>query len=253
MAIKKVVIAAAGQGTRMRPLTNNRPKHLIKVLGRPFLAYLLDNVLMAGYKELIVVTGYKGELLEKFLKDYESESRDKYKFKMMAVNQYRALGEEKYGTACPLMCTEDIVGKEEFLYVNGDNLYSVKDFQAMNVRDNYNYVAGLHHKNPQKYGVLLTDDGFLKEIVEKPKEYIGNLINTGLYKFTPEVFDNLSKVKKSVRGEYEITDVITLLAKERKVKVKEIKDYWLDFGNPADIMKLSRFLKSAKFKSQNEN
>jgi bifunctional UDP-N-acetylglucosamine pyrophosphorylase/glucosamine-1-phosphate N-acetyltransferase len=75
---------------------------------------------------------------------------------------------------------------------------------------------------------------------------VGNLINTGLYKFTPEIFNKVSKIKKSPRGEYEITDAITLLAEEKKVKVKKIDDHWLDFGNPGDIVKLFRFLKKCE-------
>ena len=138
------------------------------------------------------------------------------------------------------------MGKENFLVVFGDNLYSVKDLKAFNIDDDYNYIGGFFHKNPEKYGVLISDKGFLKKIIEKPKKYVGNLINTGLYKFTPEVFDKLSKIRKSPRGEYELTDVVTLLAKEKKVKVKELQDYWLDFGNPADVMRISRFLKKSK-------
>ncbi len=235
--IKKVVIAAAGQGTRMLHLTKNKCKHLIRVQKKPFLAYLLDNLLKAGYKDLILVAGYKEELMRDFLKEYG--------YKATVVNQFEILGgkEKIYGTACPLKCVKDIVGKGHFLFVCGDNLYSVEDLKAMNVAGKYSYIAGLYHKHPEKYGVLITNNGFLKKIVEKPKKYVGNLINTGMYKFTPEVFEKLSKIKKSPRGEYEITDVITLLAKEGKVKVKKIKDYWLDFGNPADIIKLSRFLK----------
>jgi len=68
------------------------------------------------------------------------------------------------------------------------------------------------------------------------------LINAGLYKFTPDVFDKISEVKKSVRGEYEITDAISILSSERKVRIKIIKDYWQDFGNPDDIKKVSDFL-----------
>jgi L-threonylcarbamoyladenylate synthase len=116
----------------------------------------------------------------------------------------------------------------------------------MNIEGKYNYVAGVYHKNPEKYGVLVENNGFLKKVVEKPKEFVGNLINTGLYKFTPEIFSKLPKIKKSPRGEYEITDAINLLAKEKKVKIQKIKDFWLDFGNPADIIKISYFLKSFK-------
>ena len=233
--IKKVVIAAAGQGIRMLHLTRNKSKHLIKVQKRPFLSYLLDNLIKAGYKDLILVVGYKEEVTRDFLK--------KYKYNIQVVSQFSILKKEEYGTLCPLKCVKDVI-KENFLMVYGDNLYSVKDLKAFNIDDNYNYVAGFSHKHPERYGVLISNNGFLKEIIEKPKKHVGNLINTGLYKFTPEIFDKISKVRRSPRGEYELTDAITLLAKEKKVKIKKIKDYWLDFGNPADILKVSRFLKN---------
>jgi len=234
----KVVIAAAGKGTRMLSLTKYRPKHLIKIRRKPFLFYLLDNLLKAGYKKLILVVGYRGEKMIEFLKEF--------KYEVTVVNQFEILKEKEYGTACPLKCVKDIVGKENFVMVYGDNLYSVKDLKAFNIRDKYNYVAGFFHKHPGKYGVLISEDSFLKKIIEKPKKYVGNLINTGLYKFTPEVFNKLSEIRLPPRGEYELTDIVNLLAKEKKVKIRKIQDYWLDFGNPADIIKISKFLKNHK-------
>ena len=236
--IKKVVIAAAGRGTRMLHLSRNKSKHLINIKNKPFLGYLLDNIVKAGYKELILVVGYKDEVVKRFLEEYN--------YKVKLVNQFEILGRNEYGTLCPLKCVKNIVGEDNFLAVYGDNLYSVKDLKAFNIDDDLSYVAGFLHQHPEKYGVLLSDNGFLKKIVEKPKENIGNLINTGLYKFTPEIFDKIPQVKISSRGEYELTDAITLLAREHKVKVKKIEDYWLDFGNPADIIKLSYFLKESK-------
>ncbi len=198
-----------------------------------------------------MVIGYKGERIKEFLKKYDSKD-----CKIKTVNQFDILGEEKlrkkglskdflkeYGTLCPLKCVKDMI-KENFLMVCGDNLYSVKDLKSFGVDDKYNYVAGFYHEHPEKYGVLVSDDGFLKEIIEKPKRYVGNLVNTGLYKFTPEVFNKISMVHLSPRGEYELTDAITLLAKDKKVKIKKIQDYWLDFGNPSDIIKVSKFLKN---------
>jgi UDP-N-acetylglucosamine diphosphorylase / glucose-1-phosphate thymidylyltransferase / UDP-N-acetylgalactosamine diphosphorylase / glucosamine-1-phosphate N-acetyltransferase / galactosamine-1-phosphate N-acetyltransferase len=246
--INRVVVAAAGQGTRMLHLTNNKPKHLINVRQRPFLAYLLDNLFEAGYQEVILVVGYKEELMKEFLKNYKAPGPKKFKIEL--VSQYEILGpkEKEYGTACPIKCVRNFVDDEPFVFLCGDNLYSVKDLKAMRIDDNYNYIAGLEHKNPSKYGVLITDDGFLKEIKEKPKEFYGNLINAGLYKFMPEVFDKISQIKKSPRGEYEITDVISLLAKDKKVKIKKIEDYWIDFGCPADVIRLSNFIKNGYHK-----
>lgn len=236
----KVVIAAAGQGTRMKHLTKYKSKHLINVCQKPFLCYLLDNLLKAGYAEIILVVGFAADLMGKFLK--------KYGYKARVVNQFAILGpkEKEYGTLCPLKCVKDIVGRENFVAVYGDNLFSVDDLRAFRLNDNFCYVAGLLSETPEKYGVLIEDDGFLKEIIEKPKEYVGNLINSGLYKFTPEVFDKIPDVKLSPRGEYELTDAISLLARERKVKIKRLKDFWLDFGNPGDIVKISKFLQQSK-------
>lgn len=241
MPIKKVVIAAAGQGTRMQELTKDRSKHLIEVNKKPFLSYVLDSLLKAGYNDFTLVTGYESQLIEKFLKDYG--------FTAKIVNQFEILGPkaEIYGTACPLMCVKDI--KDQFLYICGDNFYSVQDLKSMDIADDYNYVAGIENEHPEKFGVLVSEGDFLQEIVEKPKEFVGSLINTSLYKFTPEIFEKIYQIGKSPRGEYEITDAVSLLAREKKVKVRKIEDFWMDFGNPSDIKKFEDFLKDENAKS----
>lgn len=241
--IKKVVIAAAGKGTRMLGLSKDKPKHLIEVNGRPFLAYLLDSLFFAGYKDIILVGGYMQELMKAFKESYVQPGSGEFKIEF--INQFDCFDpKEKMGTACPLMCVKDEV-KEQFLYICGDNLFSAEDLKLMNIEDEFCYVAGLEQDHPEQYGVLVEDnDGFLQKIVEKPKEFLGNLINAGLYKFTPEIFNKLTEIKKSQRGEYEITDAVSLLAGERKVKVKRLKNYWYDFGKPEDVEKLSKFLKS---------
>jgi len=239
--INKVVIAAAGQGTRMKELTKDKSKHLIEVLDKPFLAYLLDNLLKAGYSDFIIVSGFRADLMEQFLK--------KYNYQAKLVNQYEILGpkEKEYGTLCPLKCVKDLVGKEEFLAIYGDHIFSARDLEAFhNLEKGMNYIAARREEHPENYGVLKTENGFLKEIVEKPKEFVGNLVNCGLYKLTPEVFDKIPKVKLSPRGEYELTDAVTMLAKEQKVKVMPIKDYWLDFGRPEDVEKMAILLKNIK-------
>ena len=112
MQIKKVVIAAAGQGVRMLHLTKNKSKHLIKVCQKPFLSYLLDDILEAGYREVVLVVGYGDELMSQFLKEYG--------YKVELVNQFEILGpkEKIYGTACPLMCVKDIIKNSQ-----GDTLF----------------------------------------------------------------------------------------------------------------------------------
>ena len=192
MAIRKVVIAAAGQGTRMLGLSSNKSKHLIKVQNRPFLAYLLDNLIKAGYNDIFLVVGFKKELMEEFARDYLKCS-DEHGLKIKIIDQYEILGpkEKEYGTACPIKCVKDVIGSEGFIYVFGDNLFSVEDLKLMNIDDEFCYIAGLKHDHPEKYGVLIAPPGtgscyggkdgddFLKKIVEKPqagqaKEFVGN-------------------------------------------------------------------------------
>ena len=243
--IKKVVIAAAGQGTRMLELSEKKSKHLINVNQRPFLAYLLDNLISAGYDDFVLVVGFKKELMEEFKEDYIKNQQPSKKIKIQVVDQYEILGpkDNEYGTACPIKCVKDIVGKDSFIYVFGDNLFSVKDLRSMAIDDKFCYIAGLKQEHPEKYGVLIEDgEDFLVKIIEKPKEFVGNLVNAGLYKFTTEIFNKILEIKKSPRGEYEITDAISLLSKEKKVKIRKIKDCWHDFGNPGDVEKLSKFL-----------
>jgi len=235
--LSKVLISAAGRGTRMLHLSKDRPKHLIEINDRPFLFYLLKNLKEAGFNDFILVVGYKKEMMDEFVKNYQNE------FLIKIINQFEILGEKKLGTALPLECVKDIIGNENFLAVYGDNLYSVNDLKALNIDDSYNYVAGLQHPYPEKYGVLIRDgEDFLEKIIEKPTTFVGNLINTGLYKFTSEIFEKLPLITISPRGEYELTDAITMLAKEKKVKIKEIKDFWLDFGKPEDVQTISEFL-----------
>jgi len=243
--INKVVISAAGQGTRMLEITKNKSKHLISVEERPFLAYLLDNVLKAGYREIILVVGFRENLIRDFLKGYEFKGLD---YKITIVNQFEILGpkEKEYGTACPIKCVKDFVKNENFISLAGDNFYEVDDLISMNIDDDCNYVAGMENGPSEKFGVLIEENGFLKKIIEKPTEPISGFINISLYKFTPEIFEKIFQIEKSPRGEYEITDAISLLAKENKIKIKKIQGFWMDFGRPEDIEKFSKFLKNKK-------
>ncbi|MEK7124422.1 MAG: sugar phosphate nucleotidyltransferase [Patescibacteria group bacterium] len=244
--IKKVVVSAAGQGTRMLELTKDKSKHLINVENRPFLAYLLDNILEAGYSEIILVAGFREDMIREFLKQYNAKGA-----KISIINQFKILGpkEKEYGTACPIKCVKDLVGGENFISLVGDNFYTVEQLKAMNVDDNYCYVAGVKSETPEKFGVLVENGELLEKIVEKPKEFVGSLINTSLYKFTPRIFEKVFQIGKSPRGEYEITDAISLLAQEKEVKMKKFNDFWMDFGRPQDIEKFSNFIKNGNPKT----
>lgn len=231
----KIIIAAAGRGTRMKNLTLNQPKHLIKVLGRPFLFYLLQNIKAAGYKDIVVIGGYKIEQLRKFLQNYDK--------KIKLIDQYKYIDKKRYGTACTVQSIQHLVKKENFIFLAGDNLYSVKDLKNWRKLNHHIcYVGSLKKQDVRKYGALKIKGKFLEKIIEKPSKKISGCINISLYKFTPEIFPAIKKVNKSKRGEYEIIDAINILARQKKVKVAQVEDYWYDFGQPEDIKKIEKFL-----------
>ncbi|MFA5322266.1 MAG: sugar phosphate nucleotidyltransferase [Smithella sp.] len=242
--VKRVVISAAGRGTRMKHLSKYRPKHLIEINGEPFLFHLLSNLEEAGYEDIIIVIGH----MSQHIVDYVARGRHPH---VRLVNQFERLGEEKYGTAIPLLAARSEIGDEDFVAVYGDNLYSVRDLKKFTIDDDFHYVAGLHQDDPSKYGVLLYDqDMFLKKIIEKPKVDVGShIINTGLMKFTSDIFPALERVRPNPEtGEYYLVDALTDLAREKKVKVTILEDYWLDFGKPEDVQILSQFLTNRKVK-----
>jgi bifunctional UDP-N-acetylglucosamine pyrophosphorylase/glucosamine-1-phosphate N-acetyltransferase len=225
---KTIAIMAAGKGTRMRPITDKVPKPMIEINGRPFLHYLLTNIKKAGYTDIIVIVGYLKEKIEKYLFDKALDVR--------VIEQKKIKGS---GSAIKLL-KECING--DFVVVNGDNLFSPEDLSLLRKKDGKFCMLAKKVKNPEKYGVLVVNEDKLSRIVEKPKHFLGDLINVGAYHFTPKIFDFLDKVRVSERGEYEIVDALTLAAKENKVKVLKLKDYWLDLGCPEDIEKIERFL-----------
>ncbi len=226
----KCVVLAAGKGTRMLPLTREKPKHLIEVGGRPFLHYVLKNLGKAGFrqKDIAVVVGYRGDMIEKYLKYND--------FGVKVIYQHTRMG-----TGHAVMIAEGFVGRSNFVLVNGDNIYSVSDLKRMRKNDGFCYVLTSVTENPEKYGVVISRKGYLADIIEKPREWKGSRINTGLYKLTPGIFGVLKGMGMSPRGEYELTDAVRILAREKKVKTVK-GDMFLDFGCRGDISRINDLL-----------
>ncbi len=228
----KVVILAAGKGTRMLPLTKDKPKHFIKIKGKPFLHYLLTDLKKAGYNDFGIVVNYQKKVFKEYAKTCE--------FNITIIEQ-----EKTRGTGDAVKSAKKFVNLEEFVVVMGDNLYSPKDLKKLDKKNDYCYVAGKKNERPELYGVLVEEHGNLKKVIEKPKKFVGDLVNVGLYKFTPKIFDALNRTGLSPRGEYEITSAINVLAEQKLVKVVRMNGYWLDFGKPEDVEKIESFLNRA--------
>ncbi len=230
----KAVLLAAGEGVRLQPITSTRPKHLIKVAGKPILQYCLDSVKNAGITEVVMVTHYMGDSIKAYFGDGSQQG-----LKISYVEQKEILG-----TGNAASVAEPYVDGE-FVLIYGDLLFAPD--AVKHAVDTYKkgkadaVMAVVPVDKPESYGIIELFEGKkVKRIVEKPAagKAPSNLANAGVYVFSTQVFEKLRQVKKSVRGEWELTDALTMLATEgRAVLAAELaKDDWFDVGRPWDLL-----------------
>ena len=230
----KAVVLAAGKGVRLQPITETRPKVLIQVGGKPILEYCLDALKFSGVTEVVVVTHYMGDAVREYFGDGESLG-----LKISYVEQAEMLG-----TGNAVSVVEPYVDGD-FVLVYGDLLFArealadvVRLYEAEKPAA---VMAVVPVEKPESYGVVeLENEKVVKRIVEKPAvgEAPSNLANAGLYVFSKEVFDVLRRTKASVRGEWELTDAVSLFAADGKAVLasRVSKDDWIDVGRPWDLL-----------------
>jgi bifunctional UDP-N-acetylglucosamine pyrophosphorylase/glucosamine-1-phosphate N-acetyltransferase len=234
----KAVVLAAGEGSRLRPFTLTRPKHLISVGGKTVIEHVLDSVRDAGVSEVVIVVHYKAEQLKEFLGDGS---------KLGLAIEY-ARQDEMRGTADAIKTAEDKVNKD-FLLIYGDILTTSEAVQS--IIKTYEEekpavaMAVVQVSNPEHYGIVKLEDRHITEIIEKPKsdEAPTNLANAGIYLFSKGIFEKIRQTPISPRGEVEITDTFKLLIKEeRQILAVQIPvQDWLDIGRPWDLLKANEW------------
>lgn len=222
----QTVILAAGQGTRMGPLTESTPKPMLPVAGRPLVAHVADAAVEAGASGLVIVVGYEAEAVRSF---FGETYRD--------VPVTFAVQAEQAGTA-------DAVGAARselegaFAVLNGDNLYDPAAVDRL--FDSAPSLATFEVADSSNYGVVSIADGVVTDIVEKPADPPTNLANTGAYVF-PEAAIEWLDVPESERGEYEITDVVARVIDEHEVTPVPL-DRWRDVGRPWELLEANETL-----------
>jgi len=235
----KGAILAAGRGTRLRPITTAMPKCMLPLVGKPILEHIISELKGAGITEITIVVGYKKDSIINYFKN-----GSRLGVKIKYVEQ-----KETLGTAHAISLLKF---KGDFLVVNGDTPLSRRDIKALILSykkekrvspDTAAAIGVVRVENPSNYGVILAKNGFAKKIVEKPKEFISNKANSGIYVFSPDIFKAIKETKKSERGEYEITTSIQLLIdRKKRVKISEIKELWSDIGNPWNYLDTNKVL-----------
>jgi bifunctional UDP-N-acetylglucosamine pyrophosphorylase/glucosamine-1-phosphate N-acetyltransferase len=234
----KAVILAAGEGTRLRPLTLTRPKQIFPIAGKPLLEHTLSALKKTGIREVLIVVGY---LKEKVIRILGEGGR--LGIKICYVEQKQVLG-----TAHAAGLAEKFVDNEPFLLINGDVITKENTYQGLISkfeRDKSDAILAVTQvPDPSKYGIIQTEKDIVTKIVEKPVQTASsNSVNAGIYLFTPQIFEAIRQTGKSQRGEYEITDSIQILINKGKtIRTYKITSYWFDIGHPWDLLDANQTL-----------
>jgi len=224
----KGLILAAGEGLRMRPLTANIPKPLLPLAGKPVIVHAIEAMKHSGVEEIFVLVGWRANRL----KDHLGDGRN------LGVSIEYMTQEKRLGTAHAIsMFSDDI--RERFCCLYGDIIVSPRALRAalkkmIPLEESSMCVAPVN--DPSRYGSVEIGDGLVKGIWEKSKTPRGNLVNAGIYVLNQEIFEFIEKTPVSPRGEYELTDSLSLLMKEHSLSVEVIEKGWLDIARPWELL-----------------
>jgi glucose-1-phosphate thymidylyltransferase len=223
------VVLAAGEGTRLRPLTEDKPKGMVEVDGQPILTHCFEQLAELGADELVVVVGY---LKETIIEHYGDE------FGGIPITY--AHQREQRGLAHALTTVEEYID-DNFMLMLGDNVFDanladVVRRQRESRADAAFLVEEVDWDEASRYGVCDTNKyGEITDVVEKPEDPPSNLVMTGFYTFTPAIFHACHLVQPSNRGEYEISEAIDLLIQSgRTIDAIGIDGWRVDVGYPED-------------------
>ncbi len=244
----KAVVLAAGKGTRMRELTQEIPKPMLRVQGRPILEHILEGLKSAGITEVFVVTGFRAETIEEY---FGTGSR--WGLKIVYGRQF-----VQDGTGKAPELAKTFVGSDDFLLTYGDILVRPETYQQMIRRFQEGPFAGVitvtGSEDVTKGGLNFFDDAFcLRRLVEKPSlAQVEELrrdgwlkpgqtawYNAGIYIFRPVVYEFTERLEKSPRGEFELTDAVNaLVAGGHRIAGMRIEGRWVDVRDPEVLASL---------------
>ena len=222
----KAVILAAGEGKRLRPFTETMPKVMLPVANKPILEYVVESLKKAGIHEIVIVVGYKKEVIMEHFKDYKD-------VKIEYVTQ-----DKQIGTAHALLQAKKHI-KNDFIVVSGDNIIDHKSFINL-IKDESKYSILIKtREQSMKYGAVALEKDTLKGISKKPDRK-SKFISTGIYKLPSSIFKDIEKM--GLEGIYDLTNIIQILI-DRGVKIKSVNaDLWMEFVYPWDLIHVNEFM-----------
>ena len=233
--VSKAVLLAAGKGTRMRELTNDLPKPMIAVRGKPILQHIVEGLAAAGVTHILIVVGYRAEVVRAFFGDGSK----------FGVSIEYTTQEVQDGTGRVVALAESFAGSDPFVLSYGDILITPENYQTLVELGDAEALVSVKH-NPgevAKGGAVFVNERFeMTDLREKPApgEPTSPWYNAGVYTFRASIFTHIAQLPKSPRGEYELTDAIRTLAQSGcVVRVFELTGEWADVRDPEVLAELN--------------
>ena len=224
------IVPAAGEGTRLRPVTDDRPKGLLEVGGRPILAHCFDRLIEVDVERIVVVVGYLGDRIVDHFGDRYREITLTY------VHQ-----EEQLGLGHALLQADDETSGN-VLVCNGDNVFGTSFDPVVATQSHDDVDATLLVERAsgsvaKQTGVVTTDhDGTVTGLVEKPDDPPSTLVTTGIFALPPSIFEHLRSVQPSARGEIELVDAIDQLCRSGGVvRTVELDGWRVNVNTPTNL------------------
>ena len=240
MTETKAIVLAAGQATRLFPITYAVNKQLLAIYDKPMIYYPLSVVMLAQIKDVLIIT--RKEDLKSF-KALLGDGRN------LGMSISYAIQKKPKGIADAFIIGEKFIGNSNCLLILGDNIFYGENFRSKLLKAKYRSngatVFSYPVHDPERYGVVELDaNNLAKRIVEKPKSPKSNLAVTGLYFYDKEVVNISKSLKPSKRGELEITDVNRVYLKKKKLFVESFGRgfAWLDTGTPESLLSANNFI-----------
>lgn len=236
----KLIILAAGEGSRLRPLTNTVPKPLIKILGKTIIEHNLENILSLENKhlfdEIIFILKYKKQIfIEYFWKSYNW-------IKITFIEQ-----SDKKGTWAALQWLEL---NDDVLIINWDSIFEKNDLEKI-IKFNWYWVLVKKVTNPEEYWIFeINKEWNIIKVVEKPSKFVWDLASLWIYTFNFKIFKFIEEIKISSRWEYELTDAINDYVLQNPFKAIEIKWDFIDIWYPWNIFDANKILLDKLEKSE---
>jgi len=232
----KALITAGGKGTRLRPITHTRNKHLIPIANKPILHYAIEYVAEAGIRDVGIIVNADTDDVQKAMGD-----GSRWGLRIRYIPQ-----EAPLGLAHCIKISQEFLGKEPFVFYLGDNMVvgGIRRFQEEFLARKSNcHLTLARVKDPERFGVPEIQGDRIVRIVEKPNVPASQFAVSGIYFYDSTIFEAVNAIQPSARGELEISDAHQyLLDHGRKVTFSEITGWWKDTGLPDDLLEANRLV-----------